>query len=114
MTYSPIPDQGNTAEIILTVLHRNFLGVDEFLGRVHIPLCELDVYERPRNRWYQLQSKRGKENKKERGELEVKIAFTVKAGSLTDLSKKDKHKSSMGQLSHIAQSVGGSLLSIGT
>lgn len=44
--------------------------------------------------------------------MEVKIAFTVKSGSLTDLSKKDKHKSSMGHLSHMAQSVGGSLLSI--
>lgn len=109
----PIPDQGNKAEIILTALHRNFLGVDEFLGRATIPLNELDFYERPRNRWYALQSKPGKESKtKERGQLEVKIAFTVKSGSLTDLSKKEKHKSSMGQLSHMAQSVGGSLLSI--
>lgn len=114
MIHRPIPDQGNTAEIVLTVLHRNFLGVDEFLGRVNIPLAEFDVYERPRNRWYSLQSKVGKENKKERGELEVRIAFIVKAGSLTDLSKKDKHKSSIGQLSHVAQSVGGSLLSLGT
>lgn len=110
----PIPDQGNTAEVILTVLHRNFFGVDEFLGRVAIPLSDFDVYERPKNRWYKLESKVGKENKKDRGELEVKIAFTVKAGSLTDLSKKDKHKSSMGQLSQVAQSVGGSLLSIGS
>jgi len=109
----PIPDQGNTAEIILTALHRNFLGVDEFLGRATVPLNELDVYERPRNRLYTLQSKPGKENKnKERGQLEVKIAFIVKSGSLTDLSKKEKHKSSIGQLSHMAQSVGGSLLSI--
>lgn len=112
--YSPIPDQGNTAEIVLTVLHRNFLGVDEFLGRISIPLADLDVYERPRNRWYTLQSKLGKENKKERGELEVRVAFLVKAGSLTDLSKKDKHKSSIGHLSQVAQSVGGSLLSLGT
>lgn len=95
-------------------MHRNFLGVDEFLGRAAIPLSEFDVYERPKNRWYKLESKLGKENKKERGELEVKVAFTVKAGSLTDLSKKDKHKSSMGQLSQVAQSVGGSLLSIGS
>ncbi|KAB0801090.1 hypothetical protein PPYR_05444 [Photinus pyralis] len=108
-----IPDQGNTAVIILTVLHRNFLGVDEFLGRVEIPLNQLDVYERPKNRWYTLQSKPGKEGKhKERGKLEVKTAFIVKSGSLTDLTKKDKHKSSIGHLSHLAQSVGGSLLSI--
>lgn len=44
--------------------------------------------------------------------MEVKTAFIVKSGSLTDLSKKEKHKSSIGQLTHAAQSVGGSLLSI--
>lgn len=63
---------------------------------------------------YVLNSKPGKENTKERGELEVKIGFIVKAGSLTDLSKKDRHKSSLGQLSTAAQSIGGSLLSIGS
>lgn len=47
-----IPEQGNIAEIVLTALHRNFLGVDEFLGTVSIPLSSFDVYERPRNRWY--------------------------------------------------------------
>ncbi|KAJ9597747.1 hypothetical protein L9F63_011355, partial [Diploptera punctata] len=108
-----IPKQGNVAEIVLTALHRNFLGVDEFLGVANIPLADFDVYERPRNRWYELKSKPGKEKNKKRGELEVKIAFTVKSGSLTDLSKKS-HKSSLGQLSHMAQSVGGSLLSIGS
>lgn len=112
--FRPIPDQGNTAAIVLTVLHRSFLGVDEFLGKISIPLSNFDVYERPRNRWYTLEAKAGKENKKERGEIEVKIAFTVKAGSLNDLSKKDKHKSSIGQLSQVAQSVGGSLMSIGS
>lgn len=44
----------------------------------------------------------------------MKIGFTVKSGSLTDIAKKEKHKSSMGQLSHVAQSVGGSLLSLGS
>lgn len=78
-----------------------------------IPLNSLDIYERPKNKRYVLQSKPGKEGKaKERGELEVKIGFTVKSGSLTNLSKKEKHKSSVGQLSQMAQSVGGSLLSI--
>ncbi|XP_023706892.1 rab11 family-interacting protein 1 [Cryptotermes secundus] len=107
-----IPKQGNVAEIILTVLHRNFIGVDEFLGVVNIPLADFDVYERPRNRWYELKSKPGKEKNKSRGELEVRVSFLVKAGSLTDLSK--KHRSSLGQLSQMAQSVGGSLLSLGT
>ncbi|XP_008193422.1 rab11 family-interacting protein 1 isoform X2 [Tribolium castaneum] len=111
----PIPDQGNTAEIILTALHHNGFGVDEFLGRVAIPLNTLDIYERPKNKWYGLEAKPGKVGKaKERGHLEVKIGFTVKSGSLTDLSKKEKHKSSIGQLSHVAQSVGGSLLSLGS
>lgn len=109
-----IPEHGNTAEIVLTALHRNFLGVDEFLGTISIPLSSFDVYERPRNRWYTLASKPGKENTKERGELEVKIGFIVKAGSLTDLSHKERHKSSLGQLSTAAHSIGGSLLSIGS
>jgi len=34
----------------------------------------------------------------------VRVSFVVKAGSLTDLSK--KHKSSLGQQSQLAQSVG--------
>jgi len=63
---------------------------------------------------YTLNSKPGKENTKERGELEVRIGFIVKAGSLTDLSKKERHKSSLGQLSTAAQTIGGSLLSIGS
>lgn len=63
---------------------------------------------------YTLNSKPGKENTKERGELEIKIGFIVKAGSLTDLTRKERHKSSLGQLSSAAQSIGGSLLSIGS
>lgn len=105
-----IPSQGNTAEIVLKIYDEDMLK-DHLLGQVSIPLKDLDVYERPRSRWYTLQGKSGKENDKPRGELEVKIAFTVKEGSLTDLSKKDKHRSS---LSSIAQNVGGSLMSIGS
>ncbi|XP_072402862.1 uncharacterized protein Rip11 isoform X2 [Diabrotica undecimpunctata] len=108
----PIPDQGNTAEIVLTVLHHNYLGIDEFLGRVNIPLNTLDVYERPKNKWFKLQSKPGKPAKsKERGNLEVKIRFSVKSGSLTNLSKREKHKSSV---STVAHSLGGSLMSLGS
>ncbi|XP_077295941.1 rab11 interacting protein [Arctopsyche grandis] len=108
-----IPAQGNKAEVILIVLHRNFVA-DQFLGQISIPLSSFDVYETPRNKWYKLENKPGKDNAKDRGEIEVKIGFTVKEGSLNDLSKKEKHKSSMGQLSHVAQSVGGSLMSIGS
>lgn len=82
--------------------------MDEFLGQVTLPLNEMDAYERPRARWYKLQSKPGKDKKdKERGDLEVRVAFTVKAGSLTDLSKKEKNKSS-------TLGLGGSLLSLNT
>lgn len=63
---------------------------------------------------YTLNGKPGKENTKERGKLEVKVGFTVKAGSLSDLSKKERHKSSLSQISSAAQSFGGSLLSIGS
>lgn len=58
-TCRAIPDQGNTAEIVLTALHRGLLGADEFLGRVTIPLNTLDFYERPKGKWYPLQSKAG-------------------------------------------------------
>lgn len=104
----------NTTALVLTALHRNGI-IDQFLGTVSIPLSSLAVHERPKCRWYKLEGKPGKERgkDKERGELEVRIAFTVKAstGSLMDLSKKEKHKSSMGQLS---SKIGGSLLSLGS
>ena len=48
--FRTIPTQGNTAEIVLNVLHRNFLGVDEFLGMVSMPLRDFDVYERPKTK----------------------------------------------------------------
>ena len=51
-TDSAIPAQGNTAEIVLTALHQNFIGVDEFLGMVVLPLSSFDVYERPRIRFH--------------------------------------------------------------
>lgn len=104
----------NTTALVLTALHRTGI-IDQFLGTVSIPLSSLAVHERPKCRWYKLEGKPGKERgkDKERGELEVRIAFTVKAstGSLMDLSKKEKHKSSMGQLS---SKIGGSLLSLGS
>ena len=45
-----IPTKGNTAEIVLTALHRNFLGVDEFLGRVALPLSDFDHHEKPKSK----------------------------------------------------------------
>lgn len=107
-----IPNQGNTASIVLTVLTHNFLGVDNFLGCVTIPLAELDFYDRPKNKWYELQDRHGKAKTKERGELEVKIGFSVKPDSVNDVGKKDSRRGSLGQLSHVAQNMGGSLVSI--
>lgn len=79
------------------------------MGQVSLPLCDLDVYETPKSKWLGLESKPGKENKKDRGELEVRISFTVKAGSLMDLSKVGKNKSSTS-----LANIGGSLLSLST
>lgn len=44
----------------------------------------------------------------------MRVEFKVKAGSLSDLSKKERHKSSLSHISSAAQSFGGSLLSIGS
>lgn len=46
-----IPKQGNTAELVLSVLHRNFLGLDQFLGQANISLADIDVYERPKSKY---------------------------------------------------------------
>ena len=101
------------ADIHLTVLHRNFLGVDEFLGQASLPLADFDVYERPKPKALPLKCKPGKNKNQYRGEIEargilllisisrifisikVKVGFTVKAttnlgGSAVDLSKKNK------------------------
>ena len=68
-----IPSHGNTADINLTVLHRNFLGVDEFLGQVSLPLRDFDVYERPKSKWFPLKCKPGQNKNDYRGEIEVHI-----------------------------------------
>ncbi|KAG0725607.1 Rab11 family-interacting protein 1 [Chionoecetes opilio] len=108
-----IPTHGNTAALSLTAYHRNALGLDEFLGQVQLPLSEFDVYERPRNRWLKLRGKPEKDRKKgekERGELEARVAFTVKSGSLLDVSAPEKKKNkSITSLKNL----GGSLMSLG-
>ncbi|CAL8104819.1 unnamed protein product [Orchesella dallaii] len=111
-----IPRHGNKAEIVLTLLHRNFIG-DEFLGQISIPLSDFDVYDKPKNRWYSLKCKPGQDKSNYRGEIEVRVSFTVQsgvtaAGSLTEL-KKDGIRASFGQLSQkVGSSIGGSLLSL--
>jgi len=112
----PIPLLGNVADISLTVLHRNFLGVDEFLGQINLPLKEFDVYERPKSRWFRLKCKPGQNKQDYRGEIEVKVGFTVKAtanlgGSVVDVSK--KKKGSVTSLHKTSGSISGSLMSLG-
>ena len=51
LSFRPIPTQGNTAEIVLTALHQNFIGVDEFLGMASLPLSSFDVYQRPKAKY---------------------------------------------------------------
>lgn len=99
---------------MLTCLHQNNFGLDDFLGNVVLPLNEMDVYDIPRPKWYPLKNKPGKENNKNRGELELRIGFTVKEGTASDLSKKESHKSSLGQITSSSSTKTGSLLSINT
>lgn len=73
------------------------MGIDEFLGQTRIPLAQCDVYELPKNRWYKLEAKPGKDNKKDRGKLEVIIAFHVKAESSTSKLKRDRNGFILGE-----------------
>ena len=66
--------------------------------------------------WYPLGCKPGQNKTEYRGELEVKLGFTVRAsesvgGSVADLSK--KNKGSISSLNKVAGNIGGSLLSLG-
>ena len=49
--FRSIPSQGNRAEVTLTVYHRNFLGVDEFLGQMALPLRDMDTYQKQYTRY---------------------------------------------------------------
>jgi len=110
-----IPSHGNTAEVVLTALHRNLLGVDQFLGRVALPLKDFDHTQRPTTRWYPLQSKPSQNKPGYRGELEVRVGFTVQSmgpssGSTTDL----KTRGSSTSIHKVKKSLGtgGSLINL--
>ncbi|XP_076331673.1 rab11 interacting protein isoform X2 [Tachypleus tridentatus] len=94
------------SSVHLTVFHRNFLGLDEFLGQVFIPLADYDIREVSQSRWFKLQGKSKKE--KYRGELEIQFAFVVHSttftGSLMDLSTTKKSKAN--SLKRMASAVG--------
>ncbi len=36
--------------VVLNAFHRSFLGLDDFLGHVSVPLSQFQIYERPRSR----------------------------------------------------------------
>merc|ERR1712106_1202672 len=66
---------------------------------------------------YPLECKPGQKKTDYRGDLEVKIGFTVRAsesvgGSVADLTK--KNKGSISSLNKVAGNIGGSLLSLGS
>lgn len=98
---------GRDSDVMLTVYHRNALGLDEFLGQTSISLQGIESFDRPFTKWYTLKGKSENSQEKNRGELEVRIAFIVQRSnntqSLNDLSiaKKKKHS-----IKNLAASVG--------
>ncbi|GFT91757.1 rab11 family-interacting protein 2 [Nephila pilipes] len=97
---------GRDSDVSLTVYHRNILGLEEFLGQTSVSLRGIESFDRPFTKWYPLKGKTEKSEDKNRGELEVRIAFIVRrcsdTQSLNDLSfKKKKHS-----IKNLAASVG--------
>lgn len=104
---------GSDDWLVLTAFHKTMLGIDEFLGRVELPLSEFDWHERPRPRWFPLRAKQGKRHQhkehKYRGELQVILKFYVQnlAMSTPDISAAPKFKSqSTLQLNALKKSFG--------
>ena len=71
-------------------------------------------------RWYKLHSKPDKKDTKKRGELEVRVAFTVKAApaggpsaSSSELAGRQKGRGSLLSLPKVSGTLGGSLASLG-
>jgi len=70
-----IPD--NNAEILVKVIHKNFMGGEDFLGQLCLDLRDFDVYSKPKTGWYPLTCKPGKNKSGYRGEIELSIGFSV-------------------------------------
>ncbi|GAU98236.1 hypothetical protein RvY_09411 [Ramazzottius varieornatus] len=68
-----------TGTIVLTAYHKHSLGTDDFLGRAELHLQDLNFYDRPKNIWFPLRSKKKDVNKEEkyRGEIQVRLNFYV-------------------------------------
>ena len=95
-----IPKQRNQQTIVLTIYHRNPFGTaDQFLGTASIPLDSFDPEAAPKTDWYPLKCKPGQAKTDYRGELQVRVGFTVKivndgsqslAGSTSNLCNNTK------------------------
>ncbi|XP_052065624.1 rab11 family-interacting protein 5-like [Mytilus californianus] len=95
-------------EVQLHVMHRGMLS-DDFIGYCSVPLWHYKVYERPSSQWIQLQGKPNKTpDNKYRGEIEVRVAFSVKSKQEEAASNLNKKKSSSikGLASAMGQKVG--------
>ena len=123
-----IPRQGNTAEIVLKVMHQGNLGSHHFLGMVNIPLKDLQDDDAstdniiPINKWYLLKCKPTQNKSDYRGDLEVTISFLEKqlppkpdrASSYLNVNDKSgKHSGSLQSLNKFTNKIGGSLISLG-
>lgn len=93
-------DKIKNLEII--VYHRNFFGMDEFLGHVTIPFQDLEVSNSPQTNWYMLQGRKDKKNDKYRGQLELTISFIVSDANViansSNIYSKNKTSTKLKQL----------------
>lgn len=95
--------RGMDGVIVLNAYHKSTL-VEEFLGRLELPLSKFNRYDPPRSLWYKLVAKPGKPNTKDRGELEVEIGFIAKAKE--EESGTGSRKSSNRLLRTVTEAVG--------
>lgn len=96
----------------LCLYHRNFIGMDDFLGQTEISLDQFNVYERPRKRWFPLFVKSSsKKQDRSRGEIELTAIFMVHSmsGSICNL---DRQKKSIKSLSfkNLSSNIGNKLV----
>ena len=66
------PVTGMDASVLLSVLHRNKLGFEEFIGQANLPLSQIKRID-GRIQWLDLEGKSGKSTSKQRGQLQVNI-----------------------------------------
>lgn len=72
-----LPEKYEDSHIEIVVLHRNGLGIDEFLGRIELPLRNYSIHDPPKSEWHALLPKPGHTKNYKRGELEVRLCYIV-------------------------------------